>query len=65
MKCDLGNLVPFYNIHLGYEMMGHWFFEQCPHHRNTRAEISECEFCDNDGQIEVFIECDEKDHEEG
>ena len=64
MKCDLGNLVPFYDIHSGFEMWGYWIFEQCPFHANIKSEIEKCKHCDFDGQMEVFIECDEESHKE-
>ena len=54
MNCTIGKLVEF------SDMLGHWVFEPCPYHGRRRDEVENCSVCDDNGEVEIFIECGEK-----
>jgi hypothetical protein len=52
-SCDLGEPIELNGAN------GHWIFDDCPHHANTIGNVKRCEKCDENGQVEIFVECDE------
>ena len=41
--------------HWAFEKDSEWeyYFEPCPYHRRTRQEIEACNYCDENGEIEI------------
>ena len=56
LTCDLPDPI---NVGCLY---GHWVFEKCPYHEPIKCKIENCSLCNEEGDIQFFVECDPSSH---
>ena len=56
LTCDLPDLVEIGGLY------GHWVFEKCPYHEPIKCKTESCTLCNEEGDIQFFVECDPSAH---